>query len=223
MPAVPRRVPLSVDLEATIDENCSEVLRPWRALDDDACLDTSRLDELADHTTALRAIRIVGADISLESIRTALKRPVVSALEVLLLPTCTLGEGCLAAICEAALPLRFLDLRQTAIGDDGARILAASPLASQLEHLSIAGSLLTTTGFQTLLDSPLGQRPLALHVEEEGQPESLIPTLMGRLFELADGDAAAATRAFARLLRHPSLTRESANELRYQWDLVMSN
>lgn len=224
-------MPLSVDLEATIDEICTEVLRPWVALADDELFELGDFEDalrtLAAHDTKVRALRIVDdsrEQVSAEQLRRLLALPALADLEVLMLPRCRLGSEGSGALAAAVLPkLRLLDVRQTAIGDVGARALASSRLASRLEHLSIAGAHLTAMGFQALLDSSLGNRRGSLHVEEEEQPESIIPTLMERLYDLGKGDASIVARAFARLLQHPALTEESREELRYQWDLVLSN
>lgn len=221
-------MPLNVDLEASLDELCAEVLRPWEALADDEQLELGDFEDalrtLDGHETKLRAIRIYDdrrERISADELRRLLSFPVVAALEVLMLPRCHLGPESGEVLVAAALPkLRLLDVRETALGDAGARALASSGLADRLEHLSIAGAFLGAAGLQALLDSPLGRREGSLHVEEEGQPESLIATLASRLYELAKGDAAMAERAFARLLRHPALTAESRDALRHQWDLV---
>ncbi len=82
---------------------------------------------------------------------------------------------------------------------------------------------MTVVGLNALLASPLGTRAAALHVEEEDQPESLIPTLMEDFYRVSHGDAQASEAAFGRALAHPSLTEETRAELRYQWDLVMSS
>jgi len=200
-------------------------------LADDELLDLFDFEDalraIATHETKLRALRIIGEDnedIAADRVRQLLALPALVDLEVLMLPRCKLGRAGGEALGAAALPkLRFLDVRATAIGDAGARALASSQFASRIEHLSIAGAFLTAEGFQALLDSPLGKRKNSLHVEEEGQGESIIPTLMERLYALGRGDDAKVARAFTSLLQHPSLTRESRDELRYQWDLVMSN
>lgn len=224
-------MPLSVDLECSIDELCAEVLRPWSALDDDDALELGSLEDaartLAAHDGKVRALRVVddspeGA--SPEHLRALLASPALRDVEALMLPKCKLGGDGGRAIAAAALPkLRLLDVRRTAIGDVGATAIAASELCARLEHVSVAGAFLTAVGFHALLYSPLGKRSRSLHIEEEGQPESIIPTLMQGLYELGKGDASKVARAFARLLQHPALTDESRGELRYQWDLVMSH
>jgi hypothetical protein len=223
-------LPLSVDLDATIDDNCAEVLRPWVALAEDELLDIGELEDalrtIPNSDMKLRALRVVDDMnvIAADQLRRLLLLPLLADLEVLMLPTCNLGIEGGAVLAAAVLPkLRFLDVRQTAIGDVGARAIASSRLGSRLEHLSIAGAYLTAEGFQALLESPLGKRKASLHVEEEGQRESIVPTLMERLFHLGKGDESAVAGAFARLLQHPALTQESRDELRYQWDLVGSN
>jgi hypothetical protein len=227
-------MPLSVDLEATIDETCAEILRPWVALTDDQQLDLGRYDEalrtVKAHGGTLRALRIVDdgvTPIPPDALQMLLALPALADLEVLMLPMCSLGKAgaeALAAASRSSLfALRLLDVRQTRMGDAGALALASSPLATRLEHLSIAGALLEADGFRALLDSPLGKKERAVHVEEEDQPESLMPTLLARLHALGKGDVAMVERAFTRLLAHPALTKESSDELRYQWDLVMSN
>lgn len=224
-------MPLSVDLEATIDEICAEVLEPWTPLTDDELLELAGVEDavraLAGHQTKLRALRIVGdvkEDVAVDRLHHLLALPALADLEVLMLPMCKLGKDGGMALAAAALPkLRLLDVRHTALADVGARALASSKLASSLEHLSIAGAYLSVDGFQALLDSPLGKRKGSLHIEEEGQGESVIPTLMDRLYRLGKGDEAAIERAFARLLEHPALTKETSDELRYQWELVVSN
>jgi len=227
-------MPLSVDLEATIDETCAEILRPWTALADDQQLDLGGFDEalrtVKAHDGTLRALRIVGegtTPIPPDALQMLLALPALADLEILMLPRCNLGKAgaeALAAASRSALSaLRLLDVRQTRMGDGGALALASSPLATRLDHLSIAGAFLEADGFRALLDSPLGRKERSLHVEEEDQPESLIPTLMARLHALGKGDGAMVERAFERLLAHPALTKESSDELRYQWDLVMSN
>lgn len=224
-------VPLSVDLDATIDESCAEVLSPWVPLGEDEFLELEVQDlgsgSLAEHAMKLRAFRVVG-DVSrvvpAEHLRRVLALPALAEVEVLMLPVCNLGKEGGDALSAAVLPkLRLLDVRKTAIGDVGARALASSSLGARLEHLSIAGAYLTVDGLQVLLDSPMGKRIRSLHVEEEGQSESIIPTLMERLYRLGKGDDTAVARAFARLLEHPALTQESRDEFRYQWDLIISS
>jgi len=231
-------MPLSIDLEAELEELCAEHLRPWTPLDvffepeephgDGLDFATESFEEavsrLASIRQPLRALRIVGKEATHVEMTALLRLPALSALEALMLPMCKLGPDGARAIACASLPaLRLLDLRQTAIGDAGGIALATSVMAARLEHLSIAGSFLTFAGLSALLASPLGARAGALHVEEEDQPESLIPTLMAHFFAASQGNPAAAEAAFAKWLAHPSLSQESRDELRYQWDLVMSN
>jgi hypothetical protein len=231
-------MPLSIDLEADLDELCAEALRPWAPLTvfyDPAESEGDGLDlpvesfgealsTLAGVTQPLRALRIVGKEATPEQLTALLRLAPIATLEALMLPMCRLGPEGAKAIAARSLPrLRLLDLRQTALGDEGAIALATAAIAARLEHLSVAGSFLTVAGLSALLASPLGTRAGALDVEEEDQPESLVPTLMTDLYGASHGDAQAAEAAFARMLAQPALTEEARAELRYQWDLVMSS
>ncbi len=230
---------LFVDLEATLDEVCADALPSWTPLrespdeaddDTDAGADLAgasfadALVELGERGRPARALRLVEAAPDPGEVAALLALPALRAVEALMLPLCRLSAADVSALVAGApRTLRLLDLRQTAIGDAGMQALAASPLAEHLEHLAVAGSFLTVLGLRALLGSPLGKRAGSLHVEEEDQPESLIPSLMGELYAASKGDAGAAETAFAALLKHPALTAESVAELRYQWDLVRSN
>ena len=221
--------------ECTLEELCSEYLRPWkplRCLDNPDDPDADGLDlpertysnivsALAGHRQPLRALRLFACDIRANDLVQLLRMPILVALEALFLPACPIAPDGAVALGVAPLPrLRLVDLRQTEIGDDGAVALALSPLAQRLDYLAVAGSCLTAVGLNGLLASPLGARPRALHVEEEGQ-ESLIPSIMEQVY--TQHGPGGAEGAFARLLHHPALTPESRNELRHQWRLVMSS
>ncbi len=227
-------MPLLVDLEASLDEVCSDALPGWMPLPsgaaDDAGADLAGASfadaqaEVEDRGLPARALRLVEVTPEPGELASLLASPALRAVEALLLPMCRLsGADVAALVAGAPRTLRLLDLRQTAIGDAGALALASSALAEHLEHLAVAGSFLTVVGLRALLGSALGKRTASLHVEEEDQPESLIPSLMGELYGASKGDAAAAESAFAALLALPALTQESVAELRYQWDLVRAN
>lgn len=224
-------MPLAVDLEASIEESCAEILQPWAPLADDEVLDLGGFEEalrtITGHDRPLRALRIVDESpdvIAVERLRALIALPAVHDIEVLMLPMCKLGKQGAEVLAGASLrKLRLLDVRATAIGDAGGRALATSPLASRLEYLAVAGAYLEVGAFQALLDSPLGKRRRSLHIEEEDQGESVMPTLLARLYDLGKGDEAMVERAFFRLLDHPALTKESSDELRYQWELIAAN
>ena len=233
-------MPLSVDLEADLDQLCAEHLRAWSPLDVSFDADgdvgdgldlpaesfAEAVDEIAalDGAVRLRALRVVGLAPSSADLQRLLALPGLARIEALLLPNCLVGAVG-AAVLAASAPgtLRLLDLRGGGIGDAGAVALADGPIGGHLEHLSVARCGLTARGLERLLASPVGRRAASLHVDEEQPPgDSLVPTIMEVLYRASSGDARDAEASFEALLATPALTDESREELRYQWNLVMS-
>src|SRR5450755_777977 len=101
---------LFIDLEASIDESCAELLDPWEALTDDEALEFGDFEDasltLAHRDAKLRALRITddATAISAERLRELLALPSLAAIEVLMLPTCKLGEDGGKVLGDVVLP-----------------------------------------------------------------------------------------------------------------------
>src|SRR4051794_148630 len=90
-------MPLSVDLEASIEENCAELLRPWAPLGEDEVLEAGEfvdtLRTVEQRARPIRALRLACYEpIPAVALEELLGQPALAQLEALMLPTCILGH-----------------------------------------------------------------------------------------------------------------------------------